>query len=91
MPPAVSPVKFVSGRAFAFQVNEFVPAFVGRLSASAPPGAMNHVRPFVPGIGNLSNDFSKPGYGAPACEPPAPLSNSTRTDGSFSNAASAPS
>src|SRR4051794_24925978 len=28
-PPAVSPEKSASGRAFAFQVNEFVPAFDG--------------------------------------------------------------
>src|SRR3954471_6892667 len=32
-PPAVSPEKSASGRAFAFQVNEFVPALGGALSA----------------------------------------------------------
>ena len=43
----------------------------------------------VPGIGKRANDCSKPGYGSPGVTvpfgaAPAPLSNSTRTSGSFS-------
>src|SRR6185312_7336924 len=90
VPAAVSPVKSVSGRALAFQVNTSAPACVGGVSASEPPGPMYQERPVVPGIGKLGQDCSKPGCGWPADWPPAPLSNITRIDGSFSNAASAP-
>src|SRR3954471_7105855 len=85
-PPAVSPVKSVGVRAFAFQVNEFVPAFDGALSASLPPLDRYHERPVVPGTGNFANECSKPGCGAPGMLPPAPLSNRMRTEGCASNA-----
>src|SRR4051794_7773993 len=46
-PPAVSPVKSVGVRAFAFQVNELVPAFDGAASASFPPLDRKNERPVV--------------------------------------------
>src|SRR3954447_17263914 len=55
-PPAVSPLKSASGRAFAFHVNELVPAFDGALSARVPFFEKNRERPLVPGIGNFAND-----------------------------------
>src|SRR3954451_2378323 len=90
-PPAVSPLKFVNGRAWASQVNESALARPGRRSASAPPRERYQVRPTVPGMGKLANECSKPGSGSPGLDPPAPLSNRTRMDGCCSNIASAPS
>src|SRR4051812_1125950 len=57
-PPAVSPVKSVGGRAFAFHLNASAPARDGFLSARAPLRPKNHERPFVPGAGNFGNDCS---------------------------------
>ena len=61
MPAAVSPVKSVSGRAWASQVNESAPALAGGVSASAPPGERYQAAAVVPGIGKLGKDCSKPG------------------------------
>ena len=71
-----------------------MPAVAGGTSLSVPPGPKYHERAVVPGIGNAEKDCSNPGYGSPGVllpvgEVPAPLSNSTRTCGSASNAASA--
>src|SRR4051794_23008831 len=63
LPPAVSPVKSVSGRAWAFQVNVFAPAFAGRAAPSAPFGPRYQDCALVPGIGKLGHDCSKAGYG----------------------------
>jgi len=41
-------------------------------------------------MGKLGKDCSKPGYGSPGFDPPAPLSKRTRIGWSCSNAASAP-
>jgi hypothetical protein len=87
----VSPVKSVSGRASASQVNESAPEPAGGLSLSAPWSARYQERAVVPGIGKLGHDCSNAGYGAPGCSGrPAPLSKRTRTEGSCWNAASAP-
>ena len=61
-----------------------------------PPGPKYQVRAVVPGTGKDEKSCANPGYGSPGFEllpgdDPAPLSNSTRTGGSFSNAASAAS
>jgi hypothetical protein len=85
----VLPVKFVSGRLRAFQVKESAPAAAGGASASEPPAPRYQDRAVVPGIGKLGHERSKPGTGWPGWRPPAPLSKSTRIDGSCSNAASA--
>ena len=85
----MSPVKLVSGRLWAFQVNASAPVCAGGPSVSVPLGPRYQERPVVPGIGKLDQERSKPGTGWPGCVPPAPLSNRTRIDGSCSNAASA--
>src|SRR5690349_9767279 len=88
--------KSVGGSALAFAVNELIPAVTGFRSRSAPAGPKYHVRAVVFGTGSDEKLASKPGYGSPAlCVPvgdaPAPLSNSTRTCGSWLYAASAAS
>src|SRR3954451_3717192 len=88
-PPAVSPVKFVSGRACGFQRKRSAP-LRARFAPSAPCRLKYQRRAFVPGTGKAEKDCSKPGYGWPGW-PPAPLSNRTRTGGCCSKAASAPS
>src|SRR3954469_1836420 len=81
VPPAVSPVKSVSGRLKAFHVNASAPDCVGAALLSVPFEPRYHCFMVVPGIGNFENDFSNPGCGWPGCAPPAPLSNSTRIGG----------
>ena len=71
-----------------------IPLPLGRPSVSAPPGPRYQKRGVVPGTGKLEKPCWKPEYGlpgvnAPDGDLPAPLSNSTVTSGSFSNAASA--
>ena len=70
------------------------PAVVGAVSVSVPPGPKYQVRAVVPGTGSDEKSCSNAAYGSPAFAVaggplPAPLSNSTRTDGSALNAASA--
>src|SRR3954447_5174210 len=90
MPPGaepVSPVKSVSGRAWASQMNPSAAGLAAAWSASAPPGARYQERASVPEIGKLENELSKPGYGQPGCDEfPAPLSKRTRICGRASNA-----
>src|ERR1700759_3301546 len=90
--PSWGPLKSVSGTAWAFQVKASAPGWAGGAPASPPRGDRYQERAVVPGMGNRENDCSNPGNGYPGVCPawPAPLSNSTRIDGSFSNAASAP-
>ena len=89
MPAAVSPVKSVSGRARAFQVKRVAPAARAGRATMPPPAVRYHARGVTPGAGSWVNERSKPAYGSPGFLP-APLSNMTRTSGSFSNAAFAP-
>ena len=86
----MSPWKSVSGRAWAFQVNESAGARAGGRLRSAAPGARYQDRALVPGMGNLDHDCSKAGLGSPAMGPPAPLSKRTRIGASCSNAVNAP-
>src|ERR1051326_4107470 len=71
-----------------------MPDVDGVASVSVPPGPKYHVRAAIPASGHELYERSKPGYGLPGVESPvgdvpAPLSNSTRIIGCFSNAASA--
>jgi len=53
VPAAVSPVKSVSGRLNAFQVNCSAPDEVGAALVSVPFGPAKNCRVVVPGIGNF--------------------------------------
>ena len=81
-------------RRFAFDVYQLMPLCAGGWSVSVPPGRGTSSARSCRGPGSVENDCSNPGYGSPAVllpvgEVPAPLSNSTRTSGSASNALSA--
>jgi hypothetical protein len=62
--PVLGP-KSVSGRAFAFAVNQLIPPVVGALLLSTPDGPKYHVRAVVPGMGKDEKLCSNPGYGSP--------------------------
>ena len=90
VPPPVSPVKSVGGRAVLFHVKlSPVRLSVGLPSVSDPPAPKYQERAWVPGTGNVENVCSNPGSGLPGVDEPAPLSNRTRTRGRLWNAASA--
>jgi len=55
----------VSGRAFAFALNQLIPPLVGALLLSTPVGPKYQVRAVVPGMGKDEKLFSNPGYGSP--------------------------
>src|SRR5262249_49371203 len=91
--PVLAP-KSVSGSADASALNVCAPAVLDGESERPPSAPKYHVRALVCGTGNDEKLCSKPANGSPAAAvivgpPPAPLSKSTRTSGSFSNAASA--
>ena len=69
-------------------VKASAPCAAGWVSLSAPPGAKLHERARVPAGGQLAQECSQALTGLPGSLP-APLSNSTRTEGSASKAASA--
>src|SRR6478735_2247557 len=89
--PVLTP-KSVRGSACGSALNALIPALVGTVSASAPPDPKYHVRAVVPATGRDEKSWANPAYGSPGFEgptgdAPAPLSKSTRTDGSCWNAA----
>jgi hypothetical protein len=95
-PPPVPPVKSASGKALELAVYQSTPVVLARPASRVPCGPRYQVRATVPGTGNVRKEASNPAYGSPAWPfmsgpAPAPLSKSTRTDGSASNAASAES
>ena len=60
-------------------MNRSAAASAGGLVGERAVGPRYQERPSVPGIGKLSNDCSKPGYGQPGFDEfPAPLSNRIR-------------
>ena len=66
VPPPVSPVKSVGGRAVLFHGEGVaVAASVGLPSVSAPPAPRYQERACVPGTGNVENECSNPGSGLP--------------------------
>jgi hypothetical protein len=89
VPEPVLPVKSVLGRAALSHVNASAEGVPGGPSVSVPFAPRYHERALVPGSGKRPKDCSKAGTGRPAADPPAPLSNRIRTEGSASNAARA--
>ena len=82
------PEKSVAGTAFR-HLNDAWPLLAGGPPARVPDGPRYHERACVPGTGKRENECSNPGTGEPGFALPAPLSNSTRIDGSSWNAARA--